>query len=442
MSSLFQERGAAAIRPHASRLASLAALLVCCGPLFVLTLRGWANAVLFVAAAASLFLLFSGSRPAPAMPAQDRRWARALILAFIAPLAALLLSAALRGDHHGSQFDSPSRFLLAIPIFLAVLRHGWPVARIMQWVLPIALVLVLLDLLVQGPRIVHTYTLERITTQAVDPLVFGYLSLTFGLMCLVSIAPQDFRRAPWGVALRVAGVALGLYFSVRSGSRSGWLAAPVVMAIWLHHHWGRGRPLATVGAVVIALLVPLLAYLLIPVVGLRVDYTVREIVEYPWHGVLDRETSIGYRITYLRIAADLFAMHPWAGLGDLSRVQPVPLEAFSYAHPRAVASAFANAFHNQVVSNAVRSGIGGLLATTALMLVPLLVCARGLRRGAPAARRDALMGVTYCTCLLVSSLSTEVVDLKFAASFYAVMTAVFCGAVLGRRGPVGDAPPI
>jgi O-antigen ligase len=82
----------------------------------------------------------------------------------------------------------------------------------------------------------------------------------------------------------------------------------------------------------------------------------------------------------------------------------------------------------------VRSGIGGLLATAALLFVPLLVCARGLRRGAALARHDAMMGLAYCTCVVVSSLGTEVVDLKFAASFYAVMTAVFCGAVLGRRG--------
>jgi O-antigen ligase len=98
----------------------------------------------------------------------------------------------------------------------------------------------------------------------------------------------------------------------------------------------------------------------------------------------------------------------------------------------AVEAAFSTAFHNQIVSNAVRNGIAGLLGTAALLLVPLAICARGLRRSAPNAGKDVLMGFAYCACMVVSSFSTEIVDLKFAASFYAVMVAVFCGAALGR----------
>jgi hypothetical protein len=44
------------------------------------------------------------------------------------------------------------------------------------------------------------------------------------------------------------------------------------------------------------------------------------------------------------------------------------------------------------------------------------------------------------TCPSRSSLSTEVVDLKFLASFYTVMVAVLCGAALaGREPPTGPA---
>ena len=96
----------------------------------------------------------------------------------------------------------------------------------------------------------------------------------------------------------------------------------------------------------------------------------------------------------------------------------------------AVQSAFASAFHNQLVSNAVRNGIGGLLGTALLLLVPLAICARCLWRSPPGEGKDAAMGVAFCTCMVVSSFSTEIVDLKFAASFYAVMTSIFCAASL------------
>jgi O-antigen ligase len=434
MLSLLDERGAVRSTERAARFVSVVCLLACCAPLFVLTMRGWANGILYLAALLSLVVLAGGKLPRARLDPQERFWARAVVIACVAPVAATLFAAVLRGELSLPQFDAPLRSALAIPIFLVVLRSGWPVGRVMQWVLPIALALVLAQLLVVGqdPR----WSGERVNTRAVDPLVFGYCCLAFSLMCLVSIAPQEWRagaRARWGILLRLAGVLLGLYLSVRSGSRSGWMAVPIVFGVWLHHHWGRGHRLASAGAIAAALLLPIALYFLVPAVAVRVQDAVKDVVEYPWNGVLVNETSLGYRITYLRIAADLFAMHPWAGAGDTSRFPPLPLDALSYAHPRTVASAFSSSFHNQVVTNAVRSGVGGILATLLLLGVPLVVCARGLRRATPATSKDAMMGTAFCTCLVVSSLSTEVVDLKAASAFYAAMIAAYCGAVLGRQ---------
>ncbi|MEJ8837487.1 O-antigen ligase family protein [Ramlibacter sp. AN1133] len=408
-------------------------LLLCCAPLFVLTLRGWANAVLFVGALLAMLLLASRGLPRAALAREDRRWAAALVLAYLAPLLSVAVAAALRHDADITQFDAPSRFLLAIPVFLFVLRSGWPAGSLLQWVLPAALAVVLgyLQIVGQDPY----WPSVRVTTHVVDPLVFGYFNLAFGLMCFASITPADWREGRrWGILLRLAATGLGLYFSLLSWSRTGWLALPVVVGLWLYHHWGRTHRLAAAGALAAALLLPVLAYFAVPVVQLRVDEAFTQLSQYPWHGGVERrETSAGYRITYLRIAADMFAMNPWAGVGLTAHAAPYPANAFAYAAPDAVAAAFASGFHNQIVTNAIRSGLGGLLATAALLFVPLLLCLRGLRGAAPGEGRQALIGVAYCTCLVVSSLSTEVVDLKFAASFYATMTAILCGAVLGER---------
>lgn len=443
MSTVFDSRQALPDTLRFPWLVSFTGLLVCCAPLLVLTVGRWANAVLFLGALLSLGLLATRELPARALPRQERRWAWALIAAYVAPVATAALAALLRGDTNPAQFDAPARFLLAIPIFLFVRRVGWPTARVLRWVLPLALGVVLAYLLALGYD--HKWEVpggpRRLTTFLVDPLVFGYFSLAFGLMALVSIEPGEWRdRRRWGAILCAIALGLGLYFSVRSGSRTGWLALPLVAGIWAHHHWGRSHRLASAAVVAAALLLPLAAYFLVPAVNARVDEAIRDVAEYPWHGVLRHETSLGYRITFMRIAADLFASHPWAGIGDFSHVPPPPASAFGYASPDAIAFGFRSGFHNQVVTTAVRSGLGGGLASLALLLVPLLICARGLRQGSPAARGDAMMGLAYCTCVVVSSFSTEVVDLKFAASFYAVMTAVFCGAVLGRSRGAEDLP--
>ncbi|MBL0424838.1 O-antigen ligase family protein [Ramlibacter alkalitolerans] len=413
-------------------------LLVCCAPLLVLAVRGWANAVLFLGALFSAIVITWGSLPAARLPRQDRRWIGLLVFAYVAPILSVLLSATLRQDFEASQFDSPSRFLLAVPIFLFVLRAGWPVARVMQVVLPLALMVAFVDLQVVGPD--PRWPSFRVTTRVVDPLVFGYFSLAFGLMCLASISPREWHAGSrWTILLRIAGFALGVYLSILSSSRTGWAAVPLVLGVWAHYHWGRKHPMGSVGVAAAIVILLLAAYWLVPSVNLRIDEAVSDVVEYPWNGVLQHETSLGYRITFVRMSLDFFALHPWAGVGDLSRVAAAPPAVHAYASADAIAYALRSGFHNQIVSNAVRTGIGGLVATAALMVVPFLICARALYRASPAARKDAAMGFAYCTCLLVSSVSTEVVDLKFAASFYAVMTAVLCGAVLGRRGASEDA---
>jgi O-antigen ligase len=440
MLSLIEEGHDAPAASPSLRVASIATLLLCCAPLFVLTVHRWANAVLFLGCPIALVLLLLLRRdlPVPALAPRERRLSCAMVCALAAPLAAALLSAALRGDFESSQFDAPSRFLAAIPIFLFVLRSRASVGSFMQWVLPAGLVLALALLEVAGP---DPHWPTRDTTRIVDPLVFGYLTLSFGLMCLASITPREWRGAGrLGVLVRLAGLALGLYLSVRSGSRTGWLAVPIVLAAWLYHHWGRSHPMATVRAVLGALALTLATYLLVPPVAERVDEAVREAADYTWHSI-PAETSVGLRITYLRIASDLFAMHPLAGVGDTSRNPPAPPSAFPYASEMAVSAAFSSAFHNQLVSNAVRNGLGGLLATAALLLVPLAICARGLRRSAAGGGKDVAMGFAFCACMVVSSFSTEIVDLKYAASFYGVMTAVLCAAALRERLPSARTSP-
>lgn len=413
-------------------LVPVASFLLACAPLFVLTVPRWSNAVLFTGAFLSVLLLWSGALAPARLDARARGWATAVVVALCAPILAVALSALLRRDAYPAPFDAPSRFLLGIPLFLFVLRARPDPARILPWVLPASLLVSLLSVLFGREE---RYPQGRDTNIVVDPLVFGYLSLAFGLMCLISITPRLWRDRDWaGLLLRVAGVLLGFYLSLRSGSRTGWVAVPVVVGAWLYLHWGRGHPVRSALVLLAAAAAPVLAYFAVPTVNARVNEAWFEIASYTWTGVAPFN-SVALRITFLRVAADSFALHPFAGWGDTSRMPMSALPTFPYASPEALEGAFHAAFHNQVVSNAVRYGVGGLLATAALLLVPLALCLRQLRHGNAANRQNAAMGFAYTACIVLSSLSTEVVDLKFLASFYAVMVALLCGAALAEREP-------
>ena len=99
-----------------------------------------------------------------------------------------------------------------------------------------------------------------------------------------------------------------------------------------------------------------------------------------------------------------------------------------------MSTAFGSAFHNQVVTNAVRHGVLGGVAAFLLLAVPLGVAARQLSAADEPARRAAAMGLAWSIVLVASSRTTEVVDLKYTASLYALMTALLCGASLARHG--------
>jgi O-antigen ligase len=202
-----------------------------------------------------------------------------------------------------------------------------------------------------------------------------------------------------------------------------------VIGGWAYWHWGRQHKWAFVAVGGAACAAPVAVYLLVPSAYERVNLAVQDLLQYSWNGVTD-VGSVRLRITFLRIAADLFMQHPFTGVGDTAHSAPAALTAFAYAAPEAVHHAFRSAFHNQIVTSAVRSGIWGLVAGAGLLLVPALVCMRRLRSTNEVDRVNAAVGLAYFTVIFFSSLSTEVVDLKYLSSLYAAMTALLCGAAL------------
>lgn len=420
------------MRVAREKLLAATGWILCAGPLLVVTWRGWANGVLFVAAVLACAWLWTGlPRPAASDP-ETRGWKIALLLALAAPLASTALGAALRGELYWPLLDAPSRFILAMPVVLFALRARVDAARALRWILPLSLLVAGLYLAVIGSP--SRWPAHRAATYFADPLVLGYLSLAFGMMCLVAI---PFRRPTHesfpGLAALILGAVLGVYLSLRSGSRTGWFALPIVITAWLHFRLEHRVRHVWAGGLLLSCLLAVGAYLFVPAVHDRINVGLEEAAQYTYDGVAPI-SSISLRLTFLRIAADMFAQHPWAGVGDTAHAAPAALDAFRYAAPEAANTAFQSAFHNQVLTSAVRHGVAGGLAALALLLVPVGLFAARARTANPVVRENALMGLAFSVCIAVSSLTTEVVDLKYTASLYALMTAVLCGASLARHG--------
>jgi O-antigen ligase len=221
------------------------------------------------------------------------------------------------------------------------------------------------------------------------------------------------------------GIVIGVALSILSGSRSGWIAVPIVAAVWLHLNVPaierRGRAVLPLTVLLAAFVIGAGAYFALPKVHQRVHEAIDDVTTYSLSGKAP-ESPVGLRLTFMRIAGDLIAQHPLAGVGDTSRTPPAPASQFPYATLSAVHTAFSSAFHNQTITDTVRHGFAGGIAAILMLLVPLWIYAHRLPRAA--------VGIAYGTCILVASMTTEVVDLKYTASLYALMTAVLCARAL------------
>lgn len=413
--------------PTAERLA---VFLACIAPVFAVTVRGWVSGILIVAALTALVALLHDSRTGAAQPANSR-WSGLMMVGLVAPILAAVATGLLRGDFRWDQLDAPSRLLLAIPLLLVFQRTRWDPFPVLRVALPVAVLVTLAYVLVHGNP--ARWPAHRLATDLADPLVFGYVCLACGLLCLMMIGEDPADRRPTAACLLAFASGVAFYLSIRSGSRTGWAAVPIVLGCWIYWRLRAYGRRAAMLAICAPLALMVLAYWTVEPVQSRVDEAIMELRRYSWSGVTREDTSFGLRITYLRMAAELFVQHPLAGIGDTSRMAASDYPSFSYATREAVASAYQGAFHNQIVSNAVRMGLPGLLATTALLVTPVCIAIRGLRSRQLRTRRVAELGFAFGVTMLVSSLSTEIIDLKFMSSFYAAMTAVFVGAVLAVR---------
>ncbi len=398
-------------------------------PLFLVTFRSWSNALLIIGALASFIFLVYEKNKLKIHEVEKYHQKLLVIFIFLAPVLGVLVSSLLRGSNVWKNYDSPSRFFIAIAIFIFSIREKINIAKYLQYFSPLSLIITFLQQkFIAQPNL---WGPDRMATYFADPLVFGYTSLTLGLLSLTSInlLGKDSTKL---VIIKLFGTGIGVYLSLGSGSRTGWLAVPLVIAIVTYKRKllsGKALHFLVVGLIGV---LAFGAYTLSNTVQQRVLMGVSEVVNYSWQGMAP-ETSVGFRITFLRIASDMFAANPWAGIGDNGYdLKSLPSRVYTYASPESIRLAFNAGFHNELVSNAIRFGIGGLLSSAMLLLGPMFIFVKQSSSANAINRSNALLGLVLTTCFFVSSFSTEVFDLKYMASFYALIVAMLCASAITK----------
>lgn len=419
---------------------SVLALLLCgaaCFPLLSLIVKGWVSGTLFFATliAAILLLLPFFKHPPEGLRIQSAiftadplgRLSTFFVIAFTLPILSVAFGQLLQGSLNVARFDAPSRYLMAIVVFVAIALYRSAVPRVLELAIPAATIITLI--LIPYVPAAFWSNLGRLSNHFIDPLVFGQVALALGIMSLILIGSSEKR--PWYIRLfQVIGGIVGVYLSLLSQSRTGWLVIPFIVFLIAAHYSPFSRWKTMIVSVLITILVIAAFYQSSNTAKVRVGEAYSDLTNYQWNA-MNPDTSLGERIGWIRIGWYYFSMRPLSGWGDEGMEQNINDDAISvFASKVSRNGLLVAGFHNDYVANTVRYGIGGLLATIAIFLIPFLFFAYCLRY--KSVQSYAMAGIAYVLIQSVSSLSFTVLDFKFMASFYALMIALLMGTIVNK----------
>ncbi len=429
------------INPSRPGFYTVLTFLLCsaaCFPLLALIVKGWVSGVLFFATLIAAILWVSpffkhpsvGLRTQNAIFTADPlgRLTIAFVIAFALPVLSVALGQFLQGHWNAARFDAPSRYLFAVVVFMAIARYRSAVPRVFELAIPAATIITLV-LIPYVPVTMWSSYPGRLSNHFIDPLIFGQVSLALGVMSLLLIRSSEKRR--WYISVfQLIGGVIGIYLSLRSGSRTGWLVVPLILFLWIVHYSPLSRWKTIVLGFAITAVAMVVFYFGSSTVKNRVDAMQSEISNYQWSAV-NPDTSVGHRINWIRIGWYYFSMRPISGWGDESLEKNMHDDLIAaYASKASRDELLEVGFHNDFVANTVRYGIGGLLAIIAIFLIPFLFFAHCLRYRS--VQSFAMVGMAYVLIQSVSSLSYHVLDFKFMASFYALMIGLLMGIIVNK----------
>lgn len=234
------------------------------------------------------------------------------------------------------------------------------------------------------------------------PIQFGNISLLLGMLCVPGLAmAKAFSRyrSLW-IILLLVGMVSGVLASFLSGSRGGWISLPILALFFFVAYQRYFSFKAKVVLIVLSAAV-LTTLLAVPQLGVQ-----KRVVEAQQNISLylagESRTSIGARFEMWQGAMRVFAKHPLIGVGDGDqyKVEMIDLVEAGKVHSSALSedvaqldsidfeeirteevidSMFGHS-HNELINQAAKRGILGVISLMLLYSVPLFAFYSGLKQ--------------------------------------------------------------
>ncbi|NGM86024.1 O-antigen ligase family protein [Parapusillimonas sp. SGNA-6] len=347
---------------------------------------------------------------------------KVLIYTLLSVFMAALLSFAVHGSKLNA-LDQSSRCLLAIPV--AILLINVPPRPTYVWA---GLVTGTIGAACITIWQIYWLGMERATGFVTSAVPFGNLALMMGLLCAIGIfwMSGGHRKAQkWRVALSI-GTLAGLYCSVASATRGGWVAiGPVVLLLCIAFLNKKNMRRAFVAGALFLITLSTLFAIPESTVRLRYDEAINEIANYA--ELRDATTSIGARLEAWHAAALSIPKKPILGWSESEyRTEMEGLVARERLDPFVLT--LANS-HNNFIEVWLFQGLPGLLALLALYALPFYFFCKRLRTDDNTVKVWAVSGASLLTSFFIFSLTLVILGRNNGITFFVIALAICWGSM-------------
>jgi O-antigen ligase len=138
----------------------------------------------------------------------------------------VLLSQIFRGEIDFAAFDGPSRILLSGVVFMFLRQSNISTIKILAIAIPAGLICTFLELRLNS----SSHWGVRYAIYFVDPNTLGSQAFILALLSFVMTSIVRKKISPL-LLLQIIGGLVGLFISIGSSSRGGWLAVPFIFIL-------------------------------------------------------------------------------------------------------------------------------------------------------------------------------------------------------------------
>ena len=321
-------------------------------------------------------------------------------------------------------YDTLSRFVLAIPVFLMLCRLPSRHFRVLGWGCAAGAIVVGVTAIVQRPA-GGWNAMNRFRNSFTNPLPMGDTVLLLAFLAVMA-AGWDAKRSSMASFVRAVALLLGLYGVYATGARSALIVIPVFLLLLMaQRRWLSSWKKIVAAAAVVA----------IGALGLySTNYAHNRITDIRANLAAyqqgDQDTAIGLRLQYWQAAWKLFAAHPIygvgrgriaAGINDLiQRHQARPEAAGEYKH-------------SEFFTTIAGMGLIGLASLLLFYLGMGIYFWRNRLAGDPFVGATAYAGIGVILATAIDGLTNDIIALDMTCDLLAVLSAAMLAMIEVRR---------